>query len=89
MTGPVMEVQLTQPVNIDGVAYDKLAVASLDAIARFNTAGPERVLLSMSRVFGVPRRVIRHLTNEDTQRAGDLIVQFLNDAARASRQFEI
>lgn len=83
MTAP--ELTLNHPVELDGNRYDRLAVASFDAIAGFNTANPERVILSMSRVFGVPRRVIRHLHPADAERAGGLICGLLDEAARSFR----
>lgn len=83
MTAP--ELTLNQPVEFDGDRYDRLAVVSFDAIARFNTANPERVILSMSRVFGVPRQVIRHLDPADAERAGDLIRNILDDYTSSFR----
>ena len=79
------ELLLDRPVEIDGNRHDRLAIASYEAIARFNTANPERVILSMSRVFGVPRRVIRHLDPADAERAGDLIRNILDDYTRSVR----
>lgn len=79
-----MEIKLNHPVEIDGTTYDKLAVNS-DAILNFNTASPERVILSLSRVFAVPRRVIRHLHPDDANRAGDLIVSMLDETANSFR----
>jgi hypothetical protein len=84
MSAP-LEIQLERPVEIDGARHDKLAVASFDAIANFNSASPERVILSLSKVFGVPRRVIRHLEPSDAQRAGDLVVTLLDETARSFR----
>ena len=79
------ELMLEHLVEIDGSRYDKLAVADYSAIANFNTANPERIILSMSRVFGVPRRVIRHLDPADAERAGDLIRNILDDYTRSLR----
>lgn len=84
MTAP-MEIQLDSPVELDGTRYDKLTVRSFDAIAGFRTNSPEQIVLSLSKVFGLPRRVIRHLDPADAQRAGDLICSLLDDAARSLR----
>lgn len=79
------EIHLETPVEIDGVHHDKLAVASFDAIVNFRANSPERVIRSMAQVFGVPRRVIRHLDPADAQRAGDLVVALLDDTSRSFR----
>lgn len=50
------EIMLDHPVKIGGVIHSKLTVASFDAIANFRSNSPEQVILSLSRVFGVPRR---------------------------------
>ncbi|MGM4886428.1 phage tail assembly protein [Tardiphaga sp. 11_C7_N12_6] len=75
------EIDLHHPVEVGGVTHDKLTVASIDAIANFRSNSAEQVILSMSRVFGVSRRVVRHLEPADAQRAGDLICSLLNEAA--------
>lgn len=73
------EIQLEHPVEIDGVRHDKLALASFDAIARFRGNSAEQTILSLSRIYGVPRRVIRQLEPGDAQRAGDLICTLLGE----------
>lgn len=82
MIGP-LEITLNHPVEIDGMTHDKLTVASFDAIAEFRTNSPEQVIRSLSKVYGVPRRVIRHLEPSDAHRAGDLVVALLDEAARS------
>jgi hypothetical protein len=54
-----LEIKLNHPVESDGCFYDKLTVASFDAIANFRTNSAEQVIRSLSQVFNVPRRVIR------------------------------
>lgn len=76
-----MEMRLHHPVELDGTTYSSLKVASYDAIANFRTNSAEQVIRSLSLVYGVPRRVIRKLHENDANRAGDLIVSLL-DAAR-------
>lgn len=82
MIGP-LEIVLNHPVEIDEVIHDKLTVGSFDAIVEFRTNSPEQVIRSLSRVYGVPRRVIRHLEPSDAHRAGDFIDTLLNNAARS------
>ncbi|MCP3386203.1 phage tail assembly protein [Bradyrhizobium sp. CCGUVB4N] len=84
MSAPA-EITLNVPIEIDGARHDKIAVASFDAIANFRTNSPEQVIRSMSQVFGVPRRVIRHLDPADAQRAGDLVVALLNETSPSFR----
>lgn len=79
------ELTLRQPVEIDGTTYDKLTVADYSAIANWNDANPERIILSMSRIFGCPRRLVRHLHESDARRAGDLIKNVLDDYTRSVR----
>lgn len=79
------EFDLHYPIELNGTRYDRLAVTSYTAIANFNTAAPERIILSLSKVFGVPRRVIRHLHPSDAVRAGDLIRDLLDEAALSFR----
>lgn len=86
--GAPLELQLTHPVEMDGVTHDKVTVASPDAIANFRTNSAEQVILSLARVFDVPRKIVRHLDPSDAERAGDLVVQLLNDAARSLNPFE-
>ncbi|WP_319796620.1 phage tail assembly protein [Nitrobacter sp.] len=81
MTGP--EIVLEHPVELDGTLYDKLTVASYDAIASFECHNAPRVILSLARVYGVPRKVIRHLHPDDTNRAGDLIRALLDEVAHS------
>lgn len=79
------ELTLKQPVEIDGTTYDKLTVADYSAIADFESHNAPRVILSLSRAFGVPRRVIRHLDPSDANHAGDLIKNVLDDYTRSVR----
>lgn len=79
------EITLEHPVEIDGTRYDKLTVASLSAIANWNDANPEWIILSMSRIFDCPRRLIRHLHESDARRAGDLICNILDDYTHSVR----
>lgn len=88
MTRAPKEIRLNHPVESDVCFYDKLTVASFDAIANFRTNSAEQVVLSLARVFGVPRRVIRHLHPEDAHRAGDLICAVLDKTARSLNSFE-
>lgn len=73
------ELTLNQPVEINDVRYDKLTVADYSAIAEFECHNAPRVMLSLAKVFGVPRRVIRHLDPADAERAGDFIRDILDD----------
>lgn len=84
MTAP-MEVKLNHPVEIDGTMYHRLSVADYSAIVNFRTNSPEQVIRSMSNVFAVPRKTIRHLHPDDAQRAGDLIVSMLDETANSFR----
>lgn len=84
MSAPA-EITLNVPVDIDGERHDRLAVASFDAIVNFRTNSPEQVIRSMSQVFGVPRRVIRHLAPADAQRAGAFVVALLDETSRSFR----
>jgi len=79
------EIALNAPVEIDGDHYDRLMITSFDAIVGFRTNSPEQVIRSMAAVFGVPRRVIRHLDPTDAQRAGDMVVSLLNNTTRSFR----
>lgn len=79
------EIALNAPVEIDGDRHDRLVITSFDAIVGFRTNSPEQVIRSMAAVFGVPRRVIRHLDPTDAQRAGDVVVSLLNDTTRSFR----
>jgi len=81
-----MEIRLQRAVELDGVTYSTLKVASHDAITNFRTNSAEQVIRSLALVYGVPRRVIRRLDENDANRAGDLIVSLL-DAARTPRDF--
>lgn len=81
-----MEINLTHPVELDGVTYSVLTVSSYDAIVNFRTNSAEQVIRSLALVYGVPRRVIRKLDENDANRAGDLIVSLL-DAAHTPRDF--
>lgn len=81
----VREIELSFPVEVGGVVYDRLAVASFDAIADFRTNSPEQIIRSLSKVYGVPRKVIRHLEPADNERAGDLIVALLDEYTRSCR----
>jgi hypothetical protein len=60
-------------------------VADYSAIASFDCHNAPRVILSLSNVFGVPRRVIRHLDPSDAERAGDLVVALLDETAKSFR----
>lgn len=82
MSAPV-EIQLNHPFELDGERYDKLRVADYSAIANFECHNAPRVIRSLSHVFGVPRRAIRHLHPHDTARAGEMIVGLLNEVARS------
>ncbi|WP_425991065.1 hypothetical protein [Afipia sp. DC4300-2b1] len=84
MRGP-LEINLNHPIEIDRVRRDKLTVASFNAIANFRTNSAEQVIRSMAQTFGVPRRVIRHLHPDDANRAGDMIVSMLDQAANSFR----
>lgn len=79
-----MEIKLHHPFELDDVRYERLAVADFSAIAKFETHNAPRVIRSLARVFGVPRRVIRHLHPFDTARAGEMLVSLLNEVARPS-----
>jgi hypothetical protein len=83
MIGP-LEIVLNHPVEIDGTQFDRLMVASFDAIADFRTNSPEQVIRSLSKVYGVPRKLVRHLSPDDTNRAGDLIKNILDDYTRST-----
>jgi hypothetical protein len=76
-----MEISLTHPVELDGTTYSSLKVASYDAIMKFRTNSAEQVIRSLSLVYGVPRRMIRKLHENDANRAGDLIVSLLDAAS--------
>lgn len=80
---PVIEFHLDHPVELDGVVYEKLAITSLEALASFRTNSPEQVIRSMAQVFGVPRRVVRKLNSRDVERAGELIIGFIDAAVLA------
>lgn len=86
VTGP--EIILEHPVELDGTLYERLAVASYDAIANFECHNAPRVILSLARVYGVPRKLIRQLAPSDAERAGDLIRALLDDVARSPNSFE-
>lgn len=75
-------IDLHHPVEIDGTTHHTLTIASYEAIADFRTNSPEQVIRSLSKVYGVPRRVIRKLHENDANRAGDLIATLLDEAAR-------
>jgi hypothetical protein len=79
------ELTLRQPVEIDGTTYDKLIVADYSAIAEFECHNPPRVILSLAKTFGVPRKVIRHLDPSDSERAGNLVRNLLDEAVRSFR----
>lgn len=81
MTAPA-EITLDHPFELDGERYDKLSVASFDAIVRFECHNAPRVIRSLSNVFGIPRRAVRHLHPHDTARAGEMIVSLLKDSIR-------
>jgi hypothetical protein len=89
VTRPIMQMNLNHPVELDGVTYEKLAITHLEALASFRANSPEQVIRSMALVFAVPRRVVRHLDNSDAEQAGELLVNFLDAAARASLPLEI
>jgi hypothetical protein len=89
MTRPFTEMTLNHPVEIDRVIYDKLAITHLGSLASFRANSPEQILRSMALVFGVPRRVVRRLAHSDIERAGDLLVEFLDAAAHTSQPPEI
>lgn len=76
-----MEIVLHHSIEIDGITHHTLKIASYEAIADFRTNSPEQVIRSLSKVYGVPRRVVRHLHPDDAKRAGDLIVSLLKQAA--------
>ncbi|WP_316233400.1 phage tail assembly protein [Bradyrhizobium sp. SZCCHNPS2010] len=80
-----MEIKLDHPIELDGAHYENLAVASLDAIANFRSNSPGQVIRSLSKVYDVPRKVIRRLHPDDANRAGDLIVSLLDEVAHRPR----
>ena len=84
MTAP-HELTLEHPVELDGTTYDKLTVANYSAIAEFECHNAPRVMLSLAKTFGVPRKVIRHLDPSDSDRAGDLIKNILDDYTNSVR----
>jgi len=77
MTTP--EIALEHPVEIDGNRYEKLAVADYAAIADFKGNNRSRASASLAKVYGVPRKIIRHLHPADYKRAGDLLCDVLVD----------
>lgn len=79
------ELKLEHPVEIDGNRYDRLKIADYSAIADFEGHNAPRVILSLAKTFGVPRKVIRHMHPEDNKRAGDLICNILDDFTHSVR----
>lgn len=73
------EMMLDHPIEIDGVRYEKLAVADYAAIADFKGNNRSRASASLAKVYGAPRKVIRHLHPADYKRAGDLLCDVLVD----------
>lgn len=84
MSAPT-EIQLDHPFELDGMTYDKLAVEDYSAIANFECHNAPRVIRSLAKVFNIPRRAVRHLHPHDTARAGEMIVELLDEAARSFR----
>jgi|APCry1669192522_1035417.scaffolds.fasta_scaffold00768_2 hypothetical protein len=68
------EIILEHPVEFDGVRYERLTVASFDAVAHYESHNLARVILSFANVYGVPRRVMRALHPSDAVRAGALVL---------------
>lgn len=87
MSAP-LELHLDHPIEVDNIRYDKLTLTNFSALANFRTNSPEQVILSLSRVYRVPRRVIRHLHPDDANRAGDLICALLDETTRSLESFE-
>jgi hypothetical protein len=77
------EIILEHPIKFGGVTHGKLTLSNFSALANFRTNSPEQVILSLSRVYRVPRRVIRNLHPDDANRAGDLLKSVLDDVARS------
>jgi len=84
MTAP-HELTLEHPVEIDGTLYSRLKIADYSALTEFECHNAPRVILSLAKTFGIPRRVIRHLDPTDAVRAGDLICNTLDDFTNSVR----
>lgn len=88
MSGP--ELTLEHPVEIDGMLYDRLAVVNATALhtATFRMNTNAQLILSLARVFGAPRQVIKRLHHVDLGNACDLCRAIVDEAARTFPTFE-
>lgn len=79
-----LEIPLRAPFELDGVRYERMAVVNTTALNpvtfRMNTNA--QLMLSLSRVFGMPRRVIKRLDPIDLGNACDLCRSILDEALR-------
>lgn len=87
MSAP-LEMRLDHPVEVDAQRYDRLVLSNFRALMDFRTNSPEQVIRSMALAFAVPRKVIRHMHEDDLNRAGDLLVSALNTIERAFSPIE-
>jgi hypothetical protein len=79
------ELTLEHPIELDGNRYDRLKIAGYSAIADFEGHNAPRVILSLAKAYGVPRRVVRHLDPTDASRAGDMLRDLLDDFTNSIR----
>lgn len=83
-----LEMYLDHPVEVDAHRYERLVLADFKALIGFRTNSPEQIIRSMALAFAVPRKVIRHMHEDDLNRAGDLLVSVLNTIERAFSPIE-
>lgn len=84
------ELTLKSPFELDGTLYRRLEVANPAALnpATFRTNTNAQLILSLSRVFGVPRQAIKRLNFIDLGNACDLCRMIVDEAARTFPTFE-
>ena len=87
MSSP-LEMRLDHVVEVDGKVYSALTLSNFTALMGFRCHAPEQVIRSMALCFDVPRKVIRHMHPDDSNRAGDLLVSALNTIERAFNPLE-
>jgi hypothetical protein len=83
MSGP--ELTLECPFELDGTLYERLEVTNPAALhpATFRMNTNAQLILSLSLVFGAPRRVIKQLDPIDLGNACDLCRMIVDETMRA------
>lgn len=83
-----LEMRLDHPVEVGRERYERLVLSDFKALMGFRTNSPEQIIRSMALAFAVPRKIIRHMHEDDLNRAGDLLVSALNTIERAFSPIE-